>query len=327
VTKFCEAVSEAINVQLGVPQGSVLGPLLFILYINDMNNAIKHATLNLFADDTLLYIAADNLKDAVEKLNEDLRMLSVWLNLNKLKLNVQKTKCMVITFKQNVQTHLYKVKIDGEELEYVDSIKYLGVIIDERLKFNKNVDQIEKKIAKKINFVKRLGSKLNKSAKITLYNSIIAPHFDYCSSILFLANEGEISSLQKQQNRIMRTILNCRMTTPIKDMLARLSFLSVEQRVNYNTMTLIYKMENGLLPDYLCHSLNRVGDNHSYNTRNRNDFALPYFRKASTQNSLHYNGLKLYNNIRKLPQFKTIENLSEFKDECKKYVIEKFKIE
>jgi Reverse transcriptase (RNA-dependent DNA polymerase) len=149
VIKFCDEVSHAINVHLGVPQGSVLGPLLFILYINDMKSALKHATLNLFADDTLLYVAATNLEDAVRMINEDLCTLSDWLNINKLKLNVQKTKCMVITFKKNLLKNQHKVKIDGEELEYVDNIKYLGILIDDRLKFNKNVEQLEKKNSKK----------------------------------------------------------------------------------------------------------------------------------------------------------------------------------
>jgi hypothetical protein len=319
-TKFYTKVSEAINVKLGVPQGSVLGPLLFILYINDIKNSIKFCKVNLFADDTLLYIATDNLQDAVNKINEDLASLSTWLGLNKLKLNIQKTKYMVITFKQNVPVNLFKVNIDGNELELVEDMKYLGVIIDNKLKFGKNVQQIEKKIGKKINFIRRLGNKLNKHSKMTLYNAIIIPHFDYCSSILFLANEGEFNSLQKLQNRIMRTILKCRMDTPIRDMLQSLNLLSVKQRVTYNTMMLLYKMEKGLLPNYLCHSLNRVRNSHSHNTRSGDDFILPNFRKTSTQNSLLYNGMKIYNNIRRLDEFQNIRTMNDFQKICLCYV-------
>jgi hypothetical protein len=129
-------------------------------------------------------------------------------------------------------------------------MKYLGVIIDNKLKFGKNLQQIEKKVSKKINFIRRLGNKLKEHSKITLYNAIIIPHFDYCSSILFLTNEGEFNSLQKLQNRIMRTILKCRMDTPIRDMLQSLNIMSVKQRVTYNTMMLLHKMEQGLLPQF-----------------------------------------------------------------------------
>jgi hypothetical protein len=165
------------------------------------------------------------------------------------------------------------------------------------------------------------------SAKITLYNSIIALHFDYCASLLFLANDGEFANLQKVQNRIMRTILNCRRTTPIKSMLTSLDFWSVKQRVIYNTMTLIYKMEMKLLPDYLCHFLKRVGDFHTYNTRNRNEWARPNFRKNVTQNSLFYSGIKIYNKMKKQSEFETISNLKEFQEKCLRYVKKEFKIQ
>jgi hypothetical protein len=99
-TKFNVKISDTINVQLGLPQGSVLGPLLFILYINDIKNVLRYSKLNLFADDTLLYIAADTLDKAVNRMNDDLASLSQWLTLNKLKLNVHKMKYMVITFKK-----------------------------------------------------------------------------------------------------------------------------------------------------------------------------------------------------------------------------------
>jgi hypothetical protein len=141
---------------------------------------------------------------------------------------------MVITFKQNVPVNLFKVNIDGNELELVEDMKYLGVIIDNKLKFGKNVQQIENKVSKKINFIRRLGNKLNKHSKMTLHSAIIIPHFDYCSSMLFLANEneGEFNSSQKLQNRIMRTILKCRMDTPIRDMVQSLNILSFKPTSN-----------------------------------------------------------------------------------------------
>jgi hypothetical protein len=319
-TRFYESVSQAINVSLGVPQGSVLGPLLFILYINDMGNALTYTKLNLFADDTLLYIAADNLEEAVNKMNADLLSLSSWLNLNKLKLNIEKTKYMIITFKKNINTNLYKIMIGADELQRVEDIKYLGVVIDNKLRFNKNIELIQKKISKKINFIRRLGGKINKYSKITLYNAIIVPHFDYCSSILFLANESQLNELQKLQNRMMRTILKCRLDTSIRQMLDSLNFLSVRQRITHNTMMLLFKMENGLLPNYLCSSLNRVRNTHSHNTRRGNDFVLPNFLKASSQNCLLYNGMKIYNNMKRSAEFTVVRNISHFRELCVKYV-------
>jgi hypothetical protein len=170
-------------------------------------------------------------------MNYDLVSLFQWLAWNKLKLNMQKTKYMVITFKKNVPVNLFKVKIGDTDLECVKHMNYLGVVIDDNLKFNKNMEMLQK-----INFIRRLSSKLSKYSKITLYKAIISPHLDYCSSILFLANNSELSYLQKLQNRMMRTILRSRLDTPIRNMLETLNFLSVRQRVTYNTMVL-YKME------------------------------------------------------------------------------------
>jgi hypothetical protein len=133
-------------------------------------------------------------------------------------------------------------------------MKYLGVVIDGKLKFNKNMEKLQKIFCKKINFIRRLGSKLSKYSKTILYKAIILPHLDYCSSILFLANNSELNNLQKLQNRMMRTILRSRLETPIRNMLETLNFLSVRQRVTYNTMVLLYKMEKNLLPEFLCSS-------------------------------------------------------------------------
>jgi hypothetical protein len=130
----------------------------------------------------------------VNRMNDDLVSLFQWLALNKLKLNVQKTKYMVIAFKKNVPVDLLKVKIGDNDLECVRHMKYLGVVIDDKLKFNKNMEMLQKIISKKINFIR---SKLRKT---TLYKAIILPHLDYCSSILFLANNSELSYLQKLEN-------------------------------------------------------------------------------------------------------------------------------
>jgi hypothetical protein len=109
-----------------------------------------------------------------------------------------------------------------------------------------------------------------------------------------------VSRAQKKlQNRMIRTILRSRLDTPIRSMLETLKFLSVRQRVTYNTMVLLYKMEENLLPDYLCSTLYRVSSSNSHNTRSGDDFVLPNFRKATTPNSLIYNSMKIYNDMRR----------------------------
>ncbi|RYX86065.1 reverse transcriptase family protein [bacterium] len=140
---------------LGVPQGSILGPLLFILYINNICKCLKHCIIKMFADDTLVYIIADSIEEAIQKLNEDLEILFDILCQNKLKLNVDKTKMLLVSNK-NIDKSNVNVFMNGSKLELVSEIKYLGVIIDENLKFDKNIDYVCKKIGKKVNVLSRL---------------------------------------------------------------------------------------------------------------------------------------------------------------------------
>jgi hypothetical protein len=142
-TGFNGVLSAIRKVELGVPQSSVLGS------INDIVTSIHHSTINLFADDTLLSVSGDNLQDCIEKMNEDLASLSKWVKFNKLKLNVNKTKYMVLSRRRvDVRAH-EALSIDSEQLEEVNSIKYLGAQIDNKLNFKEHLAIIVKKIAKK----------------------------------------------------------------------------------------------------------------------------------------------------------------------------------
>lgn len=206
VVKIGEKLSDALNAEFGVPQGSTLGPLLFNLYINDLSDCLIWCIMKLFADDTLNYLVSKNMEGAQERMNDDLNRLYHKICQNKLKLNIIKTKAMVITRKRNINVEDVNIMIAGSRLEIVDCIKYLGVYIDNRLKFDKNIDNVCTKVGRKVGVLSRLRNELNMQQKITIYRTIIEPHFTYCSSVLFMANVGEMNRLQKMQNKCMRGI-------------------------------------------------------------------------------------------------------------------------
>lgn len=311
--------SGSVYNDLGVPQGSVLGAILFILYINDLPSHLMNAFVNLFADDTLIYIHGRNMDMLRERMNGELDKINHWLRLNKLKLNVSKTKVMVIGHSASA-TAINSILMDGEELEMVNQFKYLGVMIDHKLKFEDNVDYVCKKVAKKVGVLSRLSRNLTIGARITIYKSIIAPHFDYCSSLLFLSNESAFDRLQKLQNRAMRAVLRCKKLTPIVNMLEALDWLSVKQRVYATTLTFIFKLKNGLLPQYLREMVTFNGDIHGYQTRSRNDFHIVRSGYSEGErNSLFHKGLILFNS---LPQDLKRENsVTGFKRKLKQIVI------
>jgi hypothetical protein len=307
---------ERIN-PFGVPQGSVLGPLLFILYINDINKVLKHCKIYLFADDALIMIAGKDPDDLVRKLNSDLGSIFSWLCSNKLKLNVSKTKWMRIGKRGQVENQ--SVTIDNQVIEQVDSFKYLGVVIDNRLSFGPHIEYTVKKVAKKIGYMYRTCYGMDRWTKTTIYQTIIAPYFEYCSSVLFLCNQGDMHKLQVLQNKAMRFILCRERLTPIKEMLNELQWLDVTQKTKLNTLLLIFKMKRGCLPEYLSSSMITVAQTHGHETRGRNNFRLPNYTKASTQNNLFYNGLKLFNSLPN--EIKNVNSINEFKNKCRSHVI------
>lgn len=317
-TSFEGVVSEERLVEYGVPQGSVLGPLLFILYINDIHTCVKYGQINLFADDTLLYIKTTNIEDGIQKLNEDLSNMHRWLNQNKLKLNVTKTKWIIISEKKNI-LNINKITIDGEIIERVKTIKYLGIDIDEHLKFNDYLISVKKKVSSTIYLLGRIRNKINVKTAKTIYNSTIQPHFDYCSSVLFQCNENQIKKLQKLQNRALRIILKRDRRSNINRMLTDLNILNVSQRIELNVLCLVYKLKNNLLPSYLCENLLYVHNVYSNMTlRNCENFRLPLCNKSSTQKNVFYNGLRSFN---KLPvSIKTALSISIFKKNLLQYL-------
>lgn len=317
-TSFEGHISEDTLVKHGVPQGSVLGPLLFILYINDIHHCIKHGQINLFADDTLLYIKTTDIEDGLNKLNDDLNNLQGWLNENKLKLNINKTKWIVISERQNV-VNKTELIVDSEIVERVKCIKYLGVIVDENLKFKEYLDYVKKKVSSKIYLLGRIRNKINWKTALAIYNATIQPCFDYCSSILFQCNKQQIKILQIQQNKALRIILKRRKTQNCKMMISDLNILNVQNRINLNVLCLVFKLKNNLLPSYLSENLLYVHNVYvSMTLRNSLDFRLPKYNKKSTQQNLFYKGLKQYN---ELPiEVKKSENLNTFKEKATKYL-------
>lgn len=173
-------------------------------------------------------------------------------------------------------------------------------------------------MSKKYGLLCRISRYLNTNSKITIYKSIISPHIDYCSSLLFLSSETQLKRLQKIQNKIMRVIIGCSRYTPILSMLETLKWLSVKQRIFYNTMIFIYKIYTGLLPEYLACHLSIISDHHNYNTRNKSNFTIPFYTKKFSQNSLFYKGVQMYNKLPK--QVKNSTTLQIFKRECVDYI-------
>lgn len=243
-------------------------------------------------------VSGKNFEQLVETINSELNILSTWLCLNKLKLNVSKTKYMVFGKKQDCKLFLendYYVCIDNEQIQHTTQMRYLGVILDPQLNFSAHVNFICRKIGKKIGFFRRISHSLSHWSRLLVFNTIIYPHFNYCNSLLISCNNTDVQRLQVLQNKAMRIILSCTRYTPVRLMLGSLGWLSVSQGIEVSSTLFIFKIKHKLLPAYLQEYLIPRYMKHSYNIRSKNDFDIDFARTTHMQKSLFSDGLRLFN--------------------------------
>ena len=195
---------------MGVPQGSVLGPLLFITYINELSSVVNSCEVSLYADDTVIYYSSSNIKDLEDKLNSDPKSLCQWFNKNFLTLNV--SKCKFVLFGSQRKLHScsqLSLKINDHFLEQKDSFKYLGVIINQNMSWSDHIEILSRKISQRLSLLRRIKHLLPLHARLTIYNSPILPLFDYADLVWGDKNNKVLMDhLQVLQNNAARIILD-----------------------------------------------------------------------------------------------------------------------
>ncbi len=270
--------SKKSKILFGVPQGSILGHLLFLIYINDMPMMCKKFLPILLADDTNLKATREDFSILIKCTNDELSSIAHWLNLNKLTLNVKKCNFMIFcNINKYYPKELAKILINGNEILQVHSTKFLGVVLDERLSWSKHIDLVSTRSMKLLGILRKVLPLIHHSAHSTLYFSFLFPHLNYCNIVWAATYPTYLKKLLLLQKRFLRLISHSTRYAPSAPLFVKYQLLSVDKMNTYLTCLFIHKFiyRKQDLPITFHKFFIPITDIHSHQTRLVYSYRLP----------------------------------------------------
>lgn len=306
--------SELKSIKSGVPQGSVLGPTLYNLYVMDIQNLQLKARYFSYADDTVLVYSGTELQELEVNINEDLDKFVSWTGNNKLVVNASKTKFM--TFKQkNKKMVPIKVNINNKVIDEVETIKYLGVWVDNRLSWKQHIQSVEDKLVPLIGALYRCRDILCNKTKKLLYHAHIQSHLNYNITTWGNATKTLLSKLQRTQNKCIKSLYNIKRLTPTNQLYNSVDLSNVETILRIKQSTLIYNIVRKKLKSNSSLSTNNMV--HNYITRAHQHLRTRQCKTNIGKNSTINSSIITYNNLPS--SYKEIKTINGFKRAVKNY--------
>ena len=252
--KINDIYSSEVSLPFGVPQGSVLGPLLYTLYTVPLGNIIRKHNLqyHFYADDTQLYLCIEpsNVCDLIFSIEQCIKDVKMWMHANKLKLNDDKTEVLLINPKK-YDIPYDNLTIGNDNIDFAESAKNLGVYIDKDLSMKCHISNLSRAIYFEIKRLKTMSRFVSESCLKTLATSFILSRLDYCNALFKNLNQYQIKSLQKLQNFASKVVLSKSLYDHATPCLFELHWLPVKYRIDYKIALLTFKCLYGLAPPYL----------------------------------------------------------------------------
>ena len=254
--------SKPEEITCGVPQGSILGPLLFNLYINDLAT-VSDLTVRLYADDACLTFSQSNLTVLQNAMNKELNLVNDWLKVNKLSVNY--TKSNYLLFTNTKHKHKFNININGNTLEQIKETNYLGVWIDDQLNWKKHLEMVHKKISKASYIITKIRHYVDLSTLKILYYSLVFPHINYCITVWGGIYKSSILPIINLQKKIVRIITKSSFTAHANPIFLELKILPIKYIHFLNSTILFHKITHGkIIGFYNITPINKI---HKYNTR------------------------------------------------------------
>ena len=289
------------KIDTGVPQGSILGPLLFSIMVNDLPHVVHKCKIMLYADDAVLFYSSPYPDEIEETLNTELQNVYKWVNDNGLALNLLKTQFMLFGSSNNLLkiTNPIALSVDGYQLTQVDSYKYLGVWLDPTLNWKEQIRCSSKKIGARIARLGRVKKYLPLSSLKLLANSLIMPLFEYCSIAWSSCPKNVKDVLIKQHKKLARVVAGADLRTPTQQVLQQLHWVQLEDRWNYQKCKMVFHALSEYSPTYLSDMFVRSQALHSYRTRNAMNMGLtiPKARTQMGKSRFSHDGAILWNRL------------------------------
>ena len=277
VVKIQDTLSSPLPLTVGVPQGSILGPVLFTLYVNDIFRVPKHCKPIGYVDDTKIFLGfpSSKLHDVIYAVNEDLKEILSWCCRNSLLINPDKTKLLYVGVPQLMRTlpaTLPSATILGTENKPVTVTKDLGVYIDCYLNFNERITKTASDCMFKLTRVNRIKNLLDRSTLMYLINAFVFCKLFYCWTVWSNTSNEDIRKLQLVQNYACRIVTGLKKYDRISEALKSLKWLNVKEKL---LLVMVYKCIDNLTPDYLRERFKQRSEIHQRNTRQKSELTLP----------------------------------------------------
>ena len=295
--QFRKTCSDEQVIKCGVPQGSVLGPLLFILYINDLLNVSKVTESLLFADDTSIFHSHSNAIQLFSILNEELRKVDAWMKSNRLSVNIKKTNYVIFKSKQKRVNANLSLYYNNNPLKKEQFTKFLGVYIDENLSWIPYINHVCLKISKSIGIIYRSRFYLSSKSKLALYYSLVYPYLSYCnitSASTYVTNLNRIFILQKRAERVLTNSDFRAHSTPL---FLQLKILDVFKLNAFHVAKFMFCHHHQILPPLFSNLFFLNKQVHNYHTRSADDYRSHNCRTNTKKFTVLFQGPSLRNSL------------------------------
>ena len=325
--KTSDGYSEWKDLANGVPQGSILGPLLFTILLNDFGEVINNSKYHLYADDSQIYITGlvSDIHEMIAKINSDLHNIFEFSEANNLSLNVGKCKYIIIGSAHNLkllsEMDLANLVIDAKALKRESEVYDLGLLVDENLSWETQNSKTVASAYGKLRNAYQAKNFLSRKSKIAVVEYYVLSQLNYCNIVMQNLSQGTLSKIQKLQNACTRFIFGLRKFDHISAHFRQLNVLNMENRRLLHSATAMHKIVLKKAPTYLCGKIRYRNSFHLHNTRGNNKIHLPAFRNVHGRDRFFRKVAHTYNNIMDIDGFRRGMSVSCFKRKLKQHLI------